>query len=314
MRLVERAAWGAPATSPAAYLPSARGVKVHYLGSAYSSRAHSLCDDYVRKIRAEHLANAKENYVDIAYNAVVCEHGYVYEGRGLHKRTGANGNAELNGRDYAVCALLGSSGFTEPPDAMLAGLRDAIEWFRANGAAGDWVGGHKDGYATACPGAPLYAWVKAGAPRPGGTGGGSDGEDQYTVRAGDTLSGIARRLDLDWRELAKVNGLSEPYTVYVGQELDLPESGGGTQAPPYPGRSAFVLGRRHQAVTDLDRQLVRLGFTRHHDGNGYQPGPLFTAYTRRNIADFQRSRPELSNDPDGYPGPVTWELAHTLRR
>ncbi|MFZ3595023.1 peptidoglycan-binding protein [Streptomyces sp. BH104] len=312
MKLVERTAWGAPATSPAAYQASTRGVKVHYLGSAYSSRAHSLCDDYVRKIRAEHLANTQEDYVDIAYNAVVCEHGYVFEGRGLHKRTGANGNQTLNQKDYAVCALLGSSGVTEPTDAMLGGLRDAIEWFRAHGSAGDWVGGHRDGYATACPGDPLYAWVKAGAPRPAGGGGGSGSGGTYKVKVGDTLSGIARRLNLDWKEIAKVNGLTAPYTIYIGQELHLPEADNGTQAPPYPGRSAFVLGRRNAAVTQFDKQLVRLGFTRHNDGDGYQPGPLFTEYTRRNIADFQRSRPELSGDPDGYPGPVTWELGHTL--
>ncbi|WP_432001639.1 LysM peptidoglycan-binding domain-containing protein [Streptomyces sioyaensis] len=314
MRFVDREAWGAPASSPAAYLPSARGVKIHYLGSPYTSRKHSLCDDYVRAVRADHLANVKENYVDIAYNALVCEHGYVFEGRGIHKQTGANGNQDLNRRDYAICALLGSSGLSTPTDAMLHGLRDAIEWFRAHGDAGTWVGGHRDGYPTSCPGDQLYAWVKRGAPRPDG-GKGDDGETaevKYTVKAGDTLIGIARRLNVDWQELAKVNGVKPPYTMYVGQEIRVPQAAGGRTAPPYPGREAFVLGRRHPAVTELDRQLVRLHFTRHHDGNGYQPGPLFTEYTRRNVADLQRSRPELASDPDGYPGPLTWELAHTL--
>ncbi|MFI1015522.1 peptidoglycan recognition family protein [Streptomyces sp. NPDC020965] len=166
MKLVRRSGWGAPATSAAAYMASARGVKVHYLGSPYASRGHQLCDDYVRKIRAEHLANPTENYSDIAYNMLVCEHGTVYEGRGAHKRTGANGNAALNRQDYAVCALLGSSGLTEPTDAMLNGIRDAIEYLRREGDAGNWIGGHRDGYATACPGNPLYAWVQRGAPRP----------------------------------------------------------------------------------------------------------------------------------------------------
>lgn len=309
MKFVQRQDWGAPASSPAAYLASATGVKVHYLGTAYASRVHSLCDDYVRRIRANHLANTDENYLDIAYNAVVCEHGTVYEGRGPHKQPGANGNTRLNSLDYAVCALLGSSGLTEPPDAMLHGLRDAIDWLRRYGAAGDWVGGHKDGYPTECPGEPLYAWVLAGAPRPGGEDGGAVGT--YQVQDGDTLIGIAQSLGLSWQELAKLNGLAAPYTIYVDQELKVPP-GGGRTAPPFPGRGAFVIGRRDPAVTELDEQLVRLGFTRHHDGDGYQPGPLMTEYTRRNVADFQRSRPELAGDPDGYPGPVTWELAHTL--
>lgn len=81
--------------------------------------------------------------------------------------------------------------------------------------------------------------------------------------------------------------------------------------PPFPGRDAFRLGRTHPAVTQLDRQLVRLGHTRHHDGDGYQPGPRFTEYTRANVADFQRSREELRGDPDGFPGPLTWRLLHT---
>ncbi|QKW06915.1 peptidoglycan-binding protein [Streptomyces sp. NA04227] len=310
MRLVQREAWGAPAGSPAAHQSSTRGVKIHYLGMAYESRVHSLCDDQVRRIRAEHLANEAEGYVDIAYNALVCEHGYVYEGRGLHKRTGANGDQNLNRKDYAVCALLGSSGLTKPSDAMLHGLRDAIEWLRKYGDAGDWVGGHRDGHPTECPGARLYAWVQRGALRPGGGQDGGDGN--YTVRPGDTLLAIARRLDVDWRELAKVNGLRPPYSVYVGQELHVPNKAVGQEVPPYPGREAFRLGKRHPAVTWLDKQLVRLGFDRHHDGDGYTPGSLFTEYTRRNVADLQRSRPELSGDPDGYPGPVTWELAHTL--
>lgn len=78
--------------------------------------------------------------------------------------------------------------------------------------------------------------------------------------------------------------------------------------PAFPGSSAFVLNRSHPAVTLLDGALIRKGFTRHNDGNGYQPGPVFTEYTRRNVADFQRSRSELRGDPDGYPGPKTWQL------
>lgn len=165
MKLIKRSALGWPA-SAAAYISGTKGVKAHYLGTPYSSRSHDQCDDYVRGIRASHLANKTEGYNDIAYNMLVCEHGTVYEGRGAHKRTGANGNATLNSEHYAVCALLGSSGLTKPTDAMLNGIRDAIEYLREHGNAGPEVRGHRDGYATACPGEPLYAWVKKSVPRP----------------------------------------------------------------------------------------------------------------------------------------------------
>lgn len=167
MKFVPRSQWGAPAKSPAAALTSARGVKYHYLGTAYTSRAHDKCDDYVRSIRAAHLADKKENYVDIAYSLLVCEHGAVYEGRGARKRPGANGTAELNSLDYAICALLGSSGLKEPPEAMLHGLVDAREYLRERGA-GTGIRGHRDGHPTACPGDALYEWIQRGAPRPVG--------------------------------------------------------------------------------------------------------------------------------------------------
>lgn len=169
MDLVRRSQYGLPATSAAAHIARTEGVKVHYLGSAYSSRRHDLCDDYVRAIRASHLANREENYADIAYNALVCEHGSVFEGRGPNHRSGANGTATLNTRDYSVCALLAKDGggLDTPPDAQLHGIRDAIEWLRAEGEAGAYIGGHRDGHATTCPGDKLYAWVQRGAPRPG---------------------------------------------------------------------------------------------------------------------------------------------------
>ncbi|MFD9903942.1 peptidoglycan-binding protein [Streptomyces sp. NPDC059063] len=310
MRFVEREEWGAPAPSPAAYLAKARGVKIHYLGTEYTSRAHSLCDDVVRSIRASHLANVKEGYVDIAYTALVCEHGAVFEGRGTHKRPGANGDSVLNGKDYAVCALLGSEGMTVPTDAMLHGLVDAIEWLHRSGDAGTWVGGHRDGYATDCPGDALYAWIRRGAPRPEGGPTVPSPAGMYTVREHDTLAAIARRLHTDWRTLAAVNGLRAPYTVYPGQLLRVPAAG-MPFIPPYPGRDAFVLGRSHPAVLTVDERLMVKGFTGHHDGDGYQPGLVFTEFTRRNVADFQRSRIELRADPDGYPGPVTWQLLHS---
>jgi hypothetical protein len=141
-----------------------RGVKLHYLGTAYTDRAHDKCDDYVRQIQAQHMDG--NGWSDVGYSFVVCTHGYVYEGRGLHRRNSANGNTTLNEQDYAVLLMVGASGLTKPTTAQLDGARDAIEYCREKGPAGNWLGGHRDGYATSCPGDAVYAWVKAGAPRP----------------------------------------------------------------------------------------------------------------------------------------------------
>jgi murein DD-endopeptidase MepM/ murein hydrolase activator NlpD len=45
---------------------------------------------------------------------------------------------------------------------------------------------------------------------------------RYTVHTGETLSGIARRLDVGLTELAKANDIDAPYRLYVGQQLRLP--------------------------------------------------------------------------------------------
>ena len=45
----------------------------------------------------------------------------------------------------------------------------------------------------------------------------------YVVLAGDTLSGIAARLGgFTWQDLARVNGLHEPYSIRIGDTLTLP--------------------------------------------------------------------------------------------
>jgi len=167
VKLVTRAQLGWPA-SAAPTQTSTKGVKVHYEGSPVSTKLlsdHNACIAEWKAIRASHLANTKENYSDIAYNYGACTHGYLLEGRGIGKRTGANGNQTLNMAHYAIVGLVGSEGLTEPTDAMLGAIRDGIDLLRKNGA-GTEIKGHRDGYATACPGPALYAWVQKGAPRP----------------------------------------------------------------------------------------------------------------------------------------------------
>ncbi|MGW3427904.1 N-acetylmuramoyl-L-alanine amidase [Streptomyces melanosporofaciens] len=172
MKLVTRAQLGWPA-SAAPNQASTKGVKVHYEGTPVSTKLltdHDACIAEWKAIRASHLANKKENYSDVAYNYAACPHGYLLEGRGIGKRTGANGNQPLNQAHYAIVGLVGSSGLTKPTDAMLGAIRDGIDLLRKHGA-GNEIKGHCDGYPTACPGGPLYDWVKRGAPRPGGSSG-----------------------------------------------------------------------------------------------------------------------------------------------
>jgi lipoprotein NlpD len=48
-----------------------------------------------------------------------------------------------------------------------------------------------------------------------------DADGAYYVRKGDTLYAIAFSYDLDPMEVAKLNGISSPYTIYPDQKLQL---------------------------------------------------------------------------------------------
>lgn len=43
----------------------------------------------------------------------------------------------------------------------------------------------------------------------------------YTVKSGDTLSGIGAKTGVNWKTIASLNGISSPYTIYPGQVLKL---------------------------------------------------------------------------------------------
>jgi len=63
-----------------------------------------------------------------------------------------------------------------------------------------------------------------------------DADGNYYVRRGDTLYAIAFSYGLDAMEVAKLNGISSPYTIYPGQKLKLMSPGGSRGS----GRTAGV--------------------------------------------------------------------------
>ena len=44
---------------------------------------------------------------------------------------------------------------------------------------------------------------------------------EYTVKAGDTLSGIAAKYGVDYKQIAADNGISNPALIYPGQKLTI---------------------------------------------------------------------------------------------
>ncbi|GIH93601.1 N-acetylmuramoyl-L-alanine amidase [Planobispora siamensis] len=185
--LVSRREWGARSPSGSySSLSSTRGVKVHYTGGRVDPAIvgdHAKCVSLVKSIQNQHMDG--NGWMDIGYSMIACPHRKVFMGRGPKRLPAANGSG-LNSDHYAVLGLVGSSGLVQPNDEMLHGILDAVEYLRDRGGAGREIKGHRDGYATSCPGEALYAWVRRGAPRPGG-GGDPDPPEPHPSFPGRTL-------------------------------------------------------------------------------------------------------------------------------
>ena len=159
MTFITRAQWGArpPKSTGNSIGAHPLGVVIHYSAANLGSSPESECDDKVRGIQRYHQDT--KDWADIAYTSIVCPHGNEYEGRGTGKGSAANGTTKANLDYYAVCALGGPK--DTPSALMLTGIGTAIARCRKAGA-GSKVLGHSDLLPTGCPGAALYAYVKAG--------------------------------------------------------------------------------------------------------------------------------------------------------
>lgn len=79
----------------------------------------------------------------------------------------------------------------------------------------------------------------------------SEPPDTFTVRAGDTLFSIARKFESDVSTLSRLNGLSNPAHIYVGQELRLTGEAPAPVAAPAPS-GGWGGGKR--IVVDISEQ------------------------------------------------------------
>lgn len=154
-----------PRSNPGGFT-ALEGTVLHFVGAGRGyvlpeSADHERCRAQVRSVQAHALSLPEMS--DIHYNAMVCVHGVVLEGRIVGVRSGANGTAASNRVHPAVCALLGVD--DPPTDRMLAG----IAWFHAEveRRAGRTLDMFRHGQivATSCPGSPLGRWVDAGGYR-----------------------------------------------------------------------------------------------------------------------------------------------------
>lgn len=163
MALIRRSEWGARPPKRVSNNISPSSVTAHW-GGPSPWRGHDLADhrhcyNVVRSYQNFHMDG--HGWSDIAYSGLPCPHGHVFEGRGIGIRTAANGTDSGNFNSYALCYVGGEGDpLTDAgKQAYLAGAR----WLGVplNKVHGDWK-------STSCPGPEIIAWIRAGAPAPGG--------------------------------------------------------------------------------------------------------------------------------------------------
>lgn len=150
-----REQWGCPPT-PVRYDVDPRGMTIHYPGPGrFRFADHKGCMAQVKAWDAQHRASGS---IMLEYGGIVCQHGHYLEGRGrwgrLVARPGSNGTAAANSVRLSVQLMVGTLD-SPPTDQELRWLAEVVAQARAQGC-GLVVDGHRDWYATACPGDPLY--------------------------------------------------------------------------------------------------------------------------------------------------------------
>ncbi|MEU0624966.1 peptidoglycan-binding protein [Streptomyces rubiginosohelvolus] len=145
----------------------------------------------------------------------------------------------------------------------------------------------------------------------GGTGsGGGTSTGTYTVKKGDTLSGIAAAHKTTAAVLVKLNGIKDPNKLAVGQKLKVsgsaaskPSKPSAPQYEPFPGAAFFHGGRHSPVITAMGRRLVAEGCGKYKTG----PGPNWTNADKASYAAWQRKLGYSGADADGIPGKSSWD-------
>ena len=73
----------------------------------------------------------------------------------------------------------------------------------------------------------------------------------YTVQAGDTLSGIASRFGTTYQELARINNISNPNLIYVGQVIKINEVSSNTYTVQKGDTLSEIAQKYNTTVSEL---------------------------------------------------------------
>ncbi|MFC8512510.1 peptidoglycan recognition protein [Streptomyces sp. NPDC057257] len=179
-RIITRRGWGADERlreKKFVYTKKVKAAFVHHTASGNGYRC-SQADSVIRGIYRYHVKSM--GWRDIGYNFLVDKCGNIYEGRagGVAKPVLGAHTLGFNSNSMGI-AVIGSFGSSKPPGAVLRAIARLTAWklglYGANprgktylkSAGGNLyrkgknvrlnvISGHRDGFATECPGWQLY--------------------------------------------------------------------------------------------------------------------------------------------------------------
>ncbi|UPZ30839.1 peptidoglycan recognition protein [Streptomyces sp. LRE541] len=180
-RIVTRRGWGADEglrESNFSYTKTVKAVFVHHSASGNNYRC-AQAPSVIRSIYRYHVKSS--GWRDIGYNFLVDKCGNIYEGRagGVAKPVMGAHTLGFNSKSMGI-AVLGSFGKANPPAASVKAVAKLTAWklglYGANPRGKTYlksgggnlyrkgknvrlnvISGHRDGFATECPGGRLYA-------------------------------------------------------------------------------------------------------------------------------------------------------------
>ncbi|MEW2567431.1 peptidoglycan recognition protein [Streptomyces sp. NPDC047070] len=180
-RIVTRRGWGADEglrESNFSYTKTVKAVFVHHSASGNNYRC-AQAPSVIRSIYRYHVKSS--GWRDIGYNFLVDKCGNIYEGRagGVARPVMGAHTLGFNSKSMGI-AVLGSFGTANPPAASVKAVAKLTAWklglYGANPRGKTYlrsgggnlyrkgknvrlnvISGHRDGFATECPGGRLYA-------------------------------------------------------------------------------------------------------------------------------------------------------------
>ena len=170
-------------------------------------------------------------------------------------RAWTSGNGENDHRAITIeVANDGGSPNWHVSDKALAKLIDlCVDICKRNGIeklnfTGDKNGNltmHKWFQATSCPGPYLESKFPYIAEQVNKRLAPEASEEVYTVKSGDTLSGIASKYGTTYQVLAEYNGIANPNLIYPGQKIKIPASKAESapEAKPAPKKTIDQLAK-----------------------------------------------------------------------